>query len=79
MNLHLLIGEGPTSEVPWLSSALIPVLKKGSCYGAFWQGVVLWEAPSITVVSNLGPPDILGLQLPEILASRGGDEGFWEL
>ena len=32
-----------------------------------------------TVASNLGPPDVLGLQLPEILASRGGGEGFWEL
>ena len=32
-----------------------------------------------TVVLNLGPPDVLGLQLPEILASRGGGEGFWEL
>ena len=31
-----------------------------------------------TVVPNLGPPDVLGLQFPEILASRGG-EGFWEL
>ena len=31
------------------------------------------------VVPNLGPPDVLGLQLPEILASRGSGEGFWEL
>ena len=31
------------------------------------------------VIPNLGPPDVLGLQLPEILASRGGGEGFWEL
>ena len=31
------------------------------------------------VVPNLGTPDVLGLQLPEILASRGGGEGFWEL
>ena len=31
------------------------------------------------VVPNLGPPDVLGLQLPEILASKGGGEGFWEL
>ena len=28
---------------------------------------------------NLGPPDVLGLQLPEILAIRGSGEGFWEL
>ena len=28
---------------------------------------------------NLGPPNGLGLQLPEILASRGGGEDFWEL
>ena len=31
------------------------------------------------VVLNLGPPDVLGLQLPEILARRGGGVGFWEL
>ena len=31
------------------------------------------------VVPNLGPPDVLQLQLPEILASRGGGEGLWEL
>ena len=31
------------------------------------------------VVSNLGLPDVLGLQLPEILANRGGGEGFWRL
>ena len=34
---------------------------------------------SRTVVPNLGPPDVLGLQLPEILVSRGGGKGFWEL
>ena len=34
---------------------------------------------SRAVVPNLGPPDVLGLQLPEILASRDGGEGFWEL
>ena len=34
---------------------------------------------SIPVVPNLGPPDVLGLQFPEILASRDGGEGFWEL
>ena len=33
----------------------------------------------MAVVLNLGPPDVLGLQLPEILASRGDGEGFWEL
>ena len=32
-----------------------------------------------TVVPDLGPPDVLGLQLPEILVSRGDGEGFWEL
>ena len=35
--------------------------------------------PFRAVVLNLGPPDVLGLHLPEILASRGGGEGFWEL
>ena len=38
---------------------------------------LLWY--SNTVVSYCGPPDVLGLQLPEILANRGGGEGFWEL
>ena len=37
---------------------------------------VLWGP---TVVPNLGRPDVLGLRLPEILASKGGGEGFWEL
>ena len=32
-----------------------------------------------SVVSNLGPPDVLALQLPEILAGTAGSEGFWEL
>ena len=31
-----------------------------------------------SVLPNLGSPDVLGLQLPEILAGRGGGEGFWE-
>ena len=31
------------------------------------------------VVPNLDPPDVLGLQAPEILASTTHDEGFWEL
>ena len=34
---------------------------------------------SMAVVPNLGPPDVLGLQVPEIPASRGGGEGFWEM
>ena len=28
---------------------------------------------------NLGPPDVLGLQLREILASKSGGEDFWAL
>ena len=47
------------------------------------EGLQKWDFPSHlvlhpsnAVVSNLGPPDVLGLQLPEILASRGGGEGF---
>ena len=32
-----------------------------------------------SVVPNLGPPDVIRLQLPEILASRVGGKGFWEL
>ena len=31
------------------------------------------------VVPHLGSPDILGLQLPEALASTAIGEGFWEL
>ena len=30
------------------------------------------------VVPNLGPPDVLRLQLPEILANITSGEGFWE-
>ena len=30
------------------------------------------------MVRNLGSPDVLGLQLPEILASTTSGEGFWE-
>ena len=35
--------------------------------------------PSNPVVLKLGSPDVLGLQLPEILASTASGEGFWEL
>ena len=31
------------------------------------------------VVPNLGSPDVLGLQLPEALASTANGKGFWEL
>ena len=30
-------------------------------------------------VPKLGPPDVLRLQLPEILGSRSDGEGFWGL
>ena len=40
---------------------------------------LLLKEPTTAVVLTLGPPDVLVLQLPEILASRGGGEGFWEL
>ena len=30
------------------------------------------------MVLNLGSPDVLGLQLPEILASTADDESFWD-
>ena len=43
-----------------------------------WPGANLKETFK-AVVPNLGPPDVLRLQLPEILASTGGGEGFWEL
>ena len=36
------------------------------------------ESTLMNGVPNLGPPGVLGLQCPEILASRGGSEGFWE-
>ena len=43
--------------------------------------VLSYDSPEYPrlVVPNFGPPDVHGLQLPEILASRGGGEGFWEL
>ena len=31
-----------------------------------------------TVVPKLGSPNVLGQQLPEILASTASSEGFWE-
>ena len=37
-----------------------------------------WQVSSRSVIPNLGLPDVLGLQFSEIMASRGGDEGFWE-
>ena len=33
---------------------------------------------SIAVALSLGSPNVLGLQLPEILASTASGEGFWE-
>ena len=33
---------------------------------------------SMAVVLNLGPPDVLGLQLPKILVSTTHGEGFLE-
>ena len=44
-----------------------------------WPKVKLSSGWPKAVAPNLGPPDVLGLQLPEILASRGDGEGFWEL
>ena len=61
---------------------IIPLHERGkvltsACFLSFFQ---LTSGLSFrAVVHNLGPPDVLGLQLPEILASRGGGEGFWEL
>ena len=46
--------------------------------GGRWNMIVSSDS-SRSVVLNLEPPDVLGLQLPEILASRGSGEGFWEL
>ena len=31
------------------------------------------------VVPNLGPPDVLGLQLPEAFTTTSADQDFWEL
>ena len=31
------------------------------------------------VVSNLGPPDVLGLHLPEAFTTTSSDQDFWEL
>ena len=47
--------------------------------GGWGETGMCTDAHLRAVVSNLRPPDVLGLQLPEILASRGGGEGFWEL
>ena len=37
---------------------------------------VLFFSP---VVSNLGPPDVLGLQLPEAYTATSAGQEFWEL
>ena len=34
-----------------------------------------WPFPT-AMVPNLGPPEVLGLQLPEIMASRASGEGL---
>ena len=58
---------------------------KGSWEGSNSVGMGVgdqWVFESLlfrTVVPNLGPPGVLELQLPEILGSRDGGEGFWEL
>ena len=33
----------------------------------------------MAVVPSLGPPDVLGLQLPEAFTSTSADQDFWEL
>ena len=38
----------------------------------------MMEIYSRSVAPNLESPDALGLQLPEILASRANGKGFWE-
>ena len=42
-------------------------------------GQQIWWGFPCAVIPNLGSPDVFALQLPEILASRGSGEGFWEL
>ena len=32
-----------------------------------------------TVVPNFGPPDVLGLQLPEAFTTTSAGQDFWEL
>ena len=61
------IFERPSHHVANIMSALAFVVKLQS------------KRLCTAVVPNLGPPDVLGLQLPEILANRSGGEGFWEL
>ena len=46
---------------------------------SLWTGVCLFFMSSKAVVLKLGSPDVLGLQLPEIMASIAGGEGFCEL
>ena len=48
-------------------------------YDQPWERCVVQNGHFRAVVPNLGPPDVLGLQFPEILASGDGGEGFWEL
>ena len=61
--------EGP---LPWLSHEG----RRSDAYLQFPVSAVGWTR---SVVLKLGSPDVLGLQLPEILASTASGEGFWEL
>ena len=46
-----------------------------------WLSNKLWQiiGPSRAVAPNLGSPDVVGLQLPKILANTANGEGFWEI
>ena len=44
-----------------------------------WKGKQHKGVSLKQVVPNFGSLDVLGLQLPEILASTASGEGFWEL
>ena len=52
-------------------------LKSGTVWVDGIEREAEWETRA--VVPNLGSPEVLGLQLPEIPASTARGEGFWEL
>ena len=67
-----------TAAHPLLAAFCCYFFEKGSCPGAF-QEPVLGEMSFIAVIPNFGPPDVLGLQLPEAFSTPSAGQDFWEL
>ena len=68
-----------TSHPPSASACSMATSVWGNIATDAWVLSFIEWGYHIAVVPNLEPPGVLGLQPPEILASRGGGEGFREL